>query len=424
MVRMATQNLPPVNLETAPTEWAGEMRYVARQPILNLSGRLHAYELLFREGPDVLSGGSCDNSIGPLLDETVIFGLERFTNGFPAFVQCTAEVLKRELVRVLPPNLTVLAIPESMDLTSDLVDTRSKLKSFGFRFALDDFTGGIHPLDGLADYIRVDFSSPTRVRPEQLRQRLDTDPVTMVAKRVATQEDYRRACGEGFALFQGDYLFRPALLTNRKLPANRLAHFEILQNLYRDPVNLKRLSQLVMQEASLTYRLLRLVNSPVCAIRQEVRSIESALIIVGLDTFRRFATLAILCEANSDEHHEILRTALLRGRFCELGARMCRLDPAEQYPLGLFSLLPAMLRLPMEDLTQTLPLRDEIRRALEGFENHERCLLGWLEHHERGDWASCDAVVEANRLNQEKLIRRYGDALIWAETALRSAVTS
>jgi len=421
---MATQNLPPVNLEPPPTEWAGEMRYVARQPILNLSGRLHAYELLFRNGPDVASGGNSDNSIGPLLDETVIFGLERFTNGFPAFVRCTAEALTRELVRVLPPNLTVLAIPESMDLTSDLVETCSKLKSLGFRLALDDFTGVTHALDGLADYIRVDFSAPTRVSQELLRQRLDADPVTLVAKRVATQEDYRRARNEGFVLFQGDYLFRPALLTNRKLPANRLAHFEILQNLYRDPVNLKRLSQLVMQEASLTYRLLRLVNSPVCAIRQEVRSVESALIIVGLDTFRRFATLAILCEATSDEHHEILRTALLRGRFCELGARMCRLDPAEQYLLGLFSLLPAMLRLPMDDLTQTLPLRDEIRRALEGRENHERGLLGWLEHHERGDWASCDAIAEANRLNQEKLIRRYGDALIWAEAVLRSAATS
>jgi c-di-GMP phosphodiesterase len=424
MVRMPTQNLPPVNLEAAPTEWAGEMRYVARQPILNLSGRLHAYELLFRDGPESLSGGEPDNSIGSLLDETVIFGLERFTNGFPAFVRCTAEALKRELVKVLPPNLTVLAIPESMDLTSDLVDTCSKFKSLGFRLALDDFTGANHPLDGLADYIRVDFSAPTRPSSEQLRRRLDADPVITVARRVATQEDYTRARSEGFTLFQGDYLFRPALLTNRKLPANKLAHFEILQNLYRDPVNLKRLSQLVMQEASLTYRLLRLVNSPVCAIRQEVRSVESALIIVGLDTFRRFATLAILCEANSDEHNEILRTALLRGRFCELGARMCRLDPAEQYLLGLFSLLPAMVRLPMEDLTHTLPLRDEIRRALEGAANHERCLLGWLEHHERGDWSACDALVDANRLNQEKLIRRYGDALIWAETALRSVVTN
>lgn len=421
---MATQNLPPVNLESPPTEWAGEMRYVARQPILNLSGRLHAYELLFRDGPETLSSGNSDNSIGPLLDETVIFGLERFTNGFPAFVRCTAEVLTRELVRVLPPNLTVLAIPESLNLTSDLVDICSKLKSLGFRLALDDFTGAIHPLEGLADYIRVDFSAATRVTPEQLRQRLDADPVTMVARRVATQEDYRRARSEGFTLFQGDYLFRPALLTNRRLPANRLAHFEILQNLYRDPVNLKRLSQLVMQEASLTYRLLRLVNSPVCAVRQEVRSVESALIIVGLDTFRRFATLAILSEANSDEHNEVLRTALLRGRFCELGARTCRLDPSEQYLLGLFSLLPAMLRLPMEDLTQTLPLRDEIRRALDGEESRERCLLGWLEHHERGDWTSCDAIVDAHGLNQEKLIRRYGDALIWAETALRSAVSN
>jgi c-di-GMP phosphodiesterase len=423
MVRMAALGPTAVGQESASLDWAGQMCYVARQPILNASGRLHAYELLFREGPEA-TGTDSETSIGSLLDETVLFGLERFTNGFPAFVSCTAQALKRELVRVLPPDLTVLAVPESVEPTADLVEACSKLKSLGFRLALDDFTGGFHPLEGLVDYIRVDFGAPVRVPLEQLRQRLDADPVALVAKRVATHDDYRRAIAEGFKHFQGDYLFRPALLTNRKVPANKLAHFQILQTLYRDPVDLKRLSHLVMQEASLTYRLLRLVNSPVCAVRQEVRSVEAAIIIVGLDTFRRFATMAILCDANGDEQPEILRTALLRARFCELGARTCRLDAAEQYLVGLFSLLPAMLRLPMEDLTHSLPIRDELRQALEGTDNRERCLLGWLERHEHGDWTSCDALSRAYGLNQEKLVRRYGDALIWAEAALRSAVAS
>ncbi len=67
--------------------------------------------------------------------------------------------------------------------------------------------------------------------------------------------------------------------------------------------------------------------------------------------------------------------AFVRGRFCELAARFCSLDPTEQYLLGMLSLLPAMLQLPMDELTPALPLREEIRRALQGEANSERVLL-------------------------------------------------
>jgi hypothetical protein len=111
------------------------------------------------------------------------------------------------------------------------------------------------------------------------------------------------------------------------------------------------LSELLKRDASLTYRLLRLVNSPVCAMRQEVRSIQAALMAVGDETFRRIATLAIASELNSRPPTEFCAWRLCEARFCELVAEMCALDPTEQYLLGMLSLLPAMLRLPMEELT-------------------------------------------------------------------------
>ena len=83
---------------------------------------------------------------------------------------------------------------------------------------------------------------------------------------------------------------------------------------------------------------------------------------------------------------EILRMAFVRGRFCELAAGLCGLDPTEQYLLGLLSLLPAMLRMPMEELTPALPLREEIRRALEGEPNAERRLL---HQHLRPNTCEC-----------------------------------
>ena len=144
--------------------------------------------------------------------------------------------------------------------------------------------------------------------------------------------------------------------------------------------------------------------------------------VVGEETFRRIAMLAIASELNADQPAEILRMAFVRGRFCELAAGLCLQNSSEQYLLGMLSLLPAMLRLPMEKLTPALPLREEIREALEGRANSERVLLQWLESYERGEWAACDAVALAEGIEQKDLVERYAAAAMWAETALKSGI--
>jgi EAL and modified HD-GYP domain-containing signal transduction protein len=357
-----------------------------------------------------------------MLDNAVIFGMEWLTNGLPAFVNCTLEALTEDLVLVLAPRKTVLAIPASLELTPKLLECCRALKARGFQLALDDFAwkANLRPLAELAHYIRVDFTRFGESERDYLRRLNCPSPAT-VAKKVETQQDYQQARGEGFTLFQGSYFCHPVLLKKRKLPANRLLHFEIVRQLYRDPIDVRQMSQLVLRDASLTYRLLRLVNSPIYAIQQEIRSIESAIVAMGEDTFRRIVSLAVLSELNGEEPPEIMHMALVRARFCELAASLCKLSPAEQYLLGMLSLLPAMLRLPMEEVTPSLPLRSEICEALQGTMNRERSLLCWLESHERGDWEACDRIAEAHGLSREQLMRFYSESVIWAESSLRSA---
>jgi EAL and modified HD-GYP domain-containing signal transduction protein len=419
---MATQSLPQKSSPAVRLEPAGGLRYVARQPITDMRGRVHAYELLFREGPEAFFRGDGDMATRTMLDNSVMFGLEKLTGGLPAFVNCTKESLTEELVDVLPPSMTVLEILEDLEPTPGLIAACRKLKIAGFRLALDDFVWKpeLAPLVALADYVKVDFTLLGAAGRKLLRRQLSGAPVALVAEKVETQEDYRQACEEGFTLFQGYYFCRPLLMKNRKVPANRLLHFEILQMLHQDPLDLRKLGRLVKRDASLTYRLLRLVNSPVYAVRQEVRSIQSALIAVGEDAFRRIATLAIASELSNGQPTEILRMAFVRGHFCEAAAELCGLEPAEQYLLGMLSLLPAMLRLPMEELIPTLPMREEICEALEGGMNRERVLLQWLERHEHGDWAGCDQAVESARLNHEELMDIYTEAVTWAEEALKT----
>ena len=421
---MATQTILVNHSAPDLYEGSGGLRYVARQPIMDLRGRVHGYELLFRAGPESVFRGDGDLATRTMLDNTVVYGLDRLTGGLPAFVNCTCESLIDDLVHILPSSMTVLEILESLEPTPALVEACRRHKTSGFRLALDDFNWKpkFDPLVELADYIKVDFVETGAAERPSLLRRLDQVTVALVAEKIETQQDYRQACKEGFTLFQGYYFCRPMLMENGKVPANRLPQIEILQMLRGDSIELGKLTRLVKRDASLTYRLLRLVNSPMCAVRQEVRSIQSALLAVGEETFRRIATLAITSELNSGQPAEILRMAFVRGRFCELAAGLCDLDPTEQYLLGMLSLLPAMLRVPMEELTPALPLRDEICQALEGEACSERCLLRWLECHEYGDWAGCDREVQANGLDEGMMLHCYVEAVAWAEDVLRSVV--
>jgi EAL and modified HD-GYP domain-containing signal transduction protein len=435
---MASQSVLSNANQTATPNWAGEMRYVSRQPILDLRGHVHGYELLFRDTPEAVLGAKAamsqesvlsqkaalahgaDQAARTMLDNAVIFGLEWLTNGLPAFVNCTVESLTEDLVLVLAPESTVLIVPANVALTERVVEACVRLRSRGFRLALDDFPWKpeLRPLAEMVEYIRVDFDKFGSNERKYLREL----GCAVIAKKVETQEDYQKAYAEGIKLFQGGYFCHPVLLKKRKVPANRLLHFEIVRLLHHDPMDVNEVSKLVQRDASLTMRLLRLVNSPLYGIQQEVRSVKAAIIVAGENAFRRIVSLAVLSEMNGDEPPEILHMSLVRARFCEIAARLCDLEPSEQYLLGMLSLVPAMLRLPMEELTPSLPLRAEICEALQGTENPERSMLSWLEGHERGDWETCDSIAQANRLNPEQLMRCYADAMGWAEQALHTSV--
>jgi c-di-GMP-related signal transduction protein len=408
----------PVAENHVPADLAGGPRYVARQPILDLRGQVHGYELLYRNGPETAFRGDGNLASRTMLDNTVIFGVEKFTGGSLAFINCTAETLSGDLVGILQPNLTVLEILETVEPSPELIAACTKLKAQGFKIALDDFVWEqrFEPLVKLADYIKVDFMLTNSAGRKDLLRKLKGERVMLLAEKVESQSDYHEARSEGFTLFQGYYFCRPELIKNRKVPSNRVSHLEILRLLQVEPIDLHQLSRAVQRDESLTYRLLRMVNSARYANHKEVDSVQSAIMILGEDTFRRIATLAIATELNTGHPSELLRMAMVRARFCELASALCSLCGPEQYLLGMFSLLPGMLGVPMEALTPALPLRREIREALEGTITPEGRLLEWLKAHECGDWAACEAIVEASGFQAGQLNACYAEAVLWAES--------
>ncbi len=393
-------------------------RYLARQPILDAHGKVHGYELLFRAGREASFRGDGVRATQNILDQTVVFGLDVLTNGHTAFVNCTREAILEEQVRVLPPDRTVLELLETLEPDAQLLTACQRLHRSGYRFALDDFTwsNSWQPFLPLVDYIKVDIEQMDVIARMELQGtlRIHHCSAAWIAERVETEEDFQQLRREGFGLFQGYFFSRPAIVENRAIPTNRMLHLELLRSLLEDPLDQNKLSDLVKRDPSLMLRLFRLVNSPLYGMRNEIHSIRMALQLVGDAVFRRMATLAVASEMLGDQPSELLQMAFHRARFCEIVATQRGLDAAEQYMLGMLSLVPALLHTSADIVVNHLPLRQPIRLALMGAKNPERGSLCWIECYEHGEWARCDALAEQLGISSEQMAALYLESLQWA----------
>jgi EAL and modified HD-GYP domain-containing signal transduction protein len=287
------------------------------------------------------------------------------------------------------------------------------LRDSGFQLALSRFDSACAPgeLLGLADYVKVHAANLESPAWEAVCSHLSGTRAIIIADGIHTHNAYCKARALGIKYFPGFYFCSPELIPSNRIPAHHAQQFRILHELFKDPLDLKALCPLVMADASLVYRLLRFVNSPLCAIREPVTSVEAAIMILGDVRFRRIATLAIQCGLSQDQPPELLNMALVRARFCAAAAPLCGLDPDEQYLIGMLSLLPPMLRVPMHAILPSLPFRPEVLDALAGQPRPERALLSWIEHIEENNVPGCEQIAATFGLDREELVETYWQAL-------------
>jgi c-di-GMP phosphodiesterase len=399
--------------ELRPEDALRRVGYLARQPILDRRGTVFAYELLFHPLADAPPGIGLSRESQGILDVLSFFGVERFTGGAWGFVNCDLESISQELFEGVRPGMMVLEIPPCDEVTGSLMRECSRLSEMGFGLALRDYVLGDprHSLLSLAHHVKIDIDILESLDWPKLCNELCDTQATVVADNIHTHDAYRRARAAGLKYFQGFYFCHPELFPNGTVPADRAHHMQLLRELFKDPLDLKTLVPLVSRDPSLVLRVLRFVNSPMCAMQNPVTSIESALVILGDRIFKRIAMLAVQSALTQDQSPELLRMSQTRAMFCANAAMLAGLDPEEMYLLGMLSLLPAMLQVPMDTILPGLPLRKEIRDALSGGASRHRCLLSWLEALESNDIAECEAIAGHYGLSKNAMAETYLNAL-------------
>ncbi len=396
--------------------------HVARQPILDRRLRLYAYELLFRPTATAQSAGTLDPTLMAsrvILGALGDIGLEGLVGEHRAFVNMTRDLLLSAAHEVLPPDATVIELLEDIPADDEVLEAVAGLKRRGYRIALDDFVyhPNLEPLVKLADIIKLDVLEVSPEDVERAVELLRPYGVALLAERVETHEVFRRCRDLGFDYFQGYFFARPEIVAGRRLPQGQLTALELLRLLNDPETGFDEIEAVVSRDMSLSYRLLRHLNSPVMGLRRRVTSIREALVLLGERNVRKWANLVVFSSVGVDKPSELLKSAQVRARMCEQLADSVEGDvaPAMAFTAGLFSLLDALLDRPMEAALEPLGLTGELHTALVGGGGPLGDLLGVTLAWERGDWADVATLRARVRVDEGVLRRCAFDAFQWVE---------
>lgn len=401
---------------TAPAKRLGG-HYVARQPILSTSQEVFGYELLFRDGlEDYFQSDDSDAASRGTLDTSILMGLDILCDGRRAFINCTRETLLKDYVTLLPAGQAVVEIVESV-APDDLVKAACvRLKKAGYTLALDNFAVNDprEELAQFADIIKVDVRSTSAEERAQLVKRHGTPTCRMLAQKVETREEFGNCQQAGFSYFQGYFFRRPELLHAREIPKNRVNYLRLLQAISQDEIEFKEIDGIIKGEASLCYRLLRYLNSAAFGFSSEIQSIKHGLSILGEREVRRWVRMVAALGAGQDKPSDLVLSAMVRARFCELLGPNVSHGHSDLFLVGLLSLMDAILEIPMGVVLEGISLDRETRSVLLGQPSVLDPIYRLMLAQETADWAKLAEICVQLKLSEPFVTDCHWNAMQWA----------
>lgn len=366
--------------------------YVARQPILNHKKHLYAYELLFRDGLTnyfpVIDGDEATSKV--LSSSYFTIGLEKITGKKLAFINFTARLLQEEAPLLFPKETTVIEILESVQPDPVIIERLRSFAEKGYTIALDDFKlrKGIKPLIDISSIIKIDFRLTPLNQIEPLVINLKNRGIQLLAEKVETIEEFQRAGELGFDYFQGYFFCKPEILTAKEVSSTTLHLLTIMAEVTKKDFDFNKIEAIITQDVSISYKLLRYINSAFFKVSQEITTIKQAALFLGQDELKRFVSLIAMSKIASHKPDELVRTACVKARFLEAVGKFSKsgVNPSELFTIGLFSNIDAILDQPMAQIMKELPLSRSIKETLIGRKTELSSYLDLIHHYEKGEW--------------------------------------
>ncbi|MBS4190856.1 EAL domain-containing protein [Bacillus sp. FJAT-49705] len=401
--------------------------FVARQPIFNANEDVYGYELLYRRNQDENAFPDMDGDQATtelIINSFLNIGIDKLSNGKPCFINFTENLLKLRLPTYFQPRDIVVEILESIEPSKELVQICKDLKELGYQIALDDYVFNeensySYELLKHIDIVKVDFLfTPKKMRDkvESIVKRMN---LKMVAEKVETREEFEEGKRKGYHYFQGYFFAKPTVISTRDVPTYFHSYYEMIQHLSTNDPCIDRITELIEKDISLSYKLLKLINSPAYRPKQKINSIRQAVVLLGLIELEKWIYVLAVRESTIEKREisqENIQLSLTRAKMCEEieKIRMKRNPSPSYFMTGMFSIMDSILRIPMSMILKDLPLEEDICDALNGKGNPLKEVLDLVLAVETAQWNVISEKCKDMNINEKDLFKLYAESLNWS----------
>jgi len=394
--------------------------YIARQPIYNHNLGVFAYELLFRSRASLSWRPSeADAATSQVVLSTFAeIGLDALVGSRRAAINMTPRVLAQMESMGIPAERIILDLPPDMKATDENRELLRRLAAKGYLLAMDDYAGTQeqNALLPRVHMVKIPVLGRELAEVHRLARMAGEGKRLLVAEQVESLEQYESLRDGGFRYFQGYFLSRPRVYRTQSLPARKLSVLRLLARLQDPDADPGDLARVINEDVGLSYKLLRLLNSPLFGLSRKLDSVKQAVILLGNKQLSNWVCMLAMA-GMEDRPRGLMHLALRRARLCERLAELASLRPSQSYfTAGMFSVLDLLMERPLDQLLPPLPLDDSIKQAiLQG----EGPMAAAIACSKAGETDEEQAIV-FNGLAREDIRAADVEATRWADEIMGS----
>ncbi len=390
--------------------------YIVRQPIMNKEQNLEAYEIIYQQDSSVLYNQQDSRVANAMVAFLNHLDTSNFLEGKTAFLTIPPNLLMQNVPRLFDENKLVIQIEESVLTSPEALSILRRYKKQGYKLALLDFDFNKRYLDILpfVDYMKMDFAELSAQDVETRIFLARKYNMETVAYHVDTPELRERAIYYDVSCFQGDSIAEMVRSKVHKVEHLQSNFFRLIAAVSGDNTDFDEIARIISMDVTLSFSLMRVVNSAYFALPNKVKNIKQALTILGLSQLRHWIYLLSFTSEDDGMSETLIKTSFLRATFCqELSSYVkdIQLSKPEIYMMGMFSTLDVLLQVPIKDALADLSIAPEIKAALTGEPGKCSTLLKLCLAYEKGTWEKVGKLAEELGIPIQVIAQKYFESV-------------
>lgn len=399
-----------------------DQTFIGRQPIMDAKQQIIGYELFFRHSAEAQTAvfeADFKASTTVLINTISQMDIQMLLGDKTAFINVNEEMLMSDFLELMPPQRTALELLRSVPASAEVIERCHALRALDYKISLDNphLSADSAALLDCADFIKIDIQSIDLATLEKLYAQLNGPSVKLVVEKVETEQQFEACTKIGFKYFQGFYFARPETFTAKVINPTFDSVLGILNKVNQDSENTD-IEAGFKRDPALSFKLLRYINSVGFGLSCEVESINHALTILGRKQLYRWLTLLMVTAGENSTPPALMKTSITRGRLTELLGEgyFEKQDRDNLFIVGVFSMLDAILKMPIDQVLEKVQLPESVNDALIHRKGVYGPFLQLTEACEDADSTRILELAEELQMDSSRVNDCHLSALAWVES--------